>query len=189
MNGIIPLRIVVLFAVGVAPMAIAHGASDAEPVAMIRGGADVTGQVYTWVVKNQHTAPLDYIAFPHYRGGAFVAPDGWDTSESTFLVGVGVEDRPGVCVARAASVSAGLASGRSAAFRLQLAAGGTRRTLGEVTLRFVDGTTAVISGVELPHKEAVWDQFVTLIGLGVIFAGWLGFRVVRSRGQRQGADG
>jgi len=129
------------------------------------------------------------VAFPHYHGGAFVAPDGWDTSESTFLVGAGVPDRPGVCVARVTPGSVGLAKDQSAAFRLQLAAGGAKRGLGEVTLRFADGTSAVASGVELPQRESFGDQFVTLVGLGVIFVGWLVFRSVRSRSLRQGDGG
>jgi len=33
-------------------------AGAAEPAAMIRGGADVSGQVYTWTVTNQRDAVL-----------------------------------------------------------------------------------------------------------------------------------
>ncbi len=175
MNGVIPLSSVV-WAVSVVSMA-----GGAEPAAVVRGGADVTGQVYTWVITNRRDSPLIYVSFPHYRGGAFVAPDGWDTSESTYLVGVGVEDRPGVCVARAPSASDGIRVGRSAEFRLQLAAGGARHVQGEMTLHFADGSEAVIPEVELPYREAVGDQFVTLLGLGAIFGGWLLLRYVRSR--------
>lgn len=174
--------------IGLVSFAVTSAVWGAEPGAMIRGGADASGQVYTWSVVNQHSAPLVGVSFPHYHGGVFAAPEGWDTSESTYLVGVGVEDRPGVCIARASSASDGIAAGQSAEFRLQLAPGGARRAPGEVSIQFADGSSTIIGGVELSHAEPLGDQYVTLIGLGVIFVAWLAFRSVRARRERMSAD-
>ena len=147
----------------------------------IVGGADATGHRYTWTITNEDTSPIVYVEFPHYRANLFFSPHGWSTDESTFLVNVGVEERPGLCIARAASTADGIAPGQSATFSTQIAAAGAQRRRGNVQVQFADGTKTIVSGVELPQRETLGDEFIPLIGLGVIFVGWMVVQVIRSR--------
>ena len=66
------------------------------PNATVTGGPDTSGRKYSWTVTNEHTSPVVYVEFPHYHGSLFFAPENWRV-ECTFLVNVGVEDRPGIC--------------------------------------------------------------------------------------------
>lgn len=141
-------------------------ASEDSPVAVV-GGADASGQLYTWTVTNRHTSKVVRVEFPHYRAVLFFAPERWST-DCTFLVNVGVEDSPGVCVAAAPTEAEGIPPGRSAEFRMQCSAAGARRGAGTVSVRFADETRSEVSGVELPCPEGVGDKYVPLIGLGAI---------------------
>jgi len=164
--------------------ACAAGAESAPPAAISSVVGDA-GHTYTWTVTNQSDSPILYVAIPQYHGSLFFAPDGWDTSDSTYLVGVGVEDRPGRCVAKVTEGAAGILPGGHAVFRLQLTAGLARRGTGDAVVRFADGATATIPGVEIPQPESAGDKYITLIGLGLIFLVWLGARSVWKR--RSGA--
>lgn len=170
----------------------------APPQATITGGADPAGYSYTWTVTNKHTSPIVHVEFPHYHGALFFAPEDWSV-ECTFLVNVGVEDRPGVCTARNvlfAEAPAGFARNNTALgskpgsardtldFRMQVLLRGTRRGQGQVLVRFADGSEVYVAGVELPQREAVGDKYVPLIGLGLIFLIWVIARS-RSRAKRQ----
>ncbi len=168
-----------LIAVGLMATPLAAGAD--RPEVTITGGADASGRQYTWTITNGYTSPIVYLEIPHYRAGLFFAPEGWATGESTYLVNVGVEDRPGVCIARAAAVTDGIASGQSATFDVQIGARGARRGPGTVLVRFADGTETTVSGVELPRQETLGDKYVTLIGLGLIFAVGLLIQAIRAR--------
>ncbi len=159
----------------------ALGAAGQASPASIIGGADATGHHYSWTVTNRHSSPIVFIEFPHYQANLFLAPKGWSAEESTFLVNVGVPDRPGVCVARASSPAEGIAPGRSAEFKMQIAAPGASRGTGEVRLRFADGSDATVPGVELPQPPPTRDTFVSLIGLGLIFGAWLMYQLIRNR--------
>lgn len=170
----------------IAPVwACAAGAASAQPPAAIRSMVGDAGHTYTWTVTNQSDSPILFVAIPHYRGSLFFAPDGWDTSDSTYLVGVGVPDRPGRCVAKVTEGTAGIPPGGHAEFRLQLTAGRARRGTGEAVVRFADGSTTAIPGVAVPRPESMGDKYITLIGLGLIFVAWLGARSVWKR--RSGA--
>ena len=142
-------------------------ASDA-PLVEIIGGTDASGQNYTWTVTNRHRSPIISLAIPHYRAALFVAPPGW-SADCTYLVNVGVEDRPGVCtITPLASGGSGLANGRSAEFRMQIAASGAGRGRGRVSVRFADGTSVEIDGVETPQPLAAMDRYAPVLGLGGI---------------------
>ncbi len=166
----------------------------APPSVTITGGADPAGYIYTWTVTSKHTSPIVFVEFPHYHGALFFAPEDWSV-ECTFLVNVAVEDRPGVCTARNmlfAEAPAGrnrndvAPSGRSALakgaleFRMQVVLDGTRRGPGHVLVRFADDSEVYVAGVELPQREAAGDKYISLIGLGLIFAVWV---IARSWGR------
>ena len=147
----------------------------------ITGGADASGHRYSWTVTNDHISPIVRVEFPHYHAGLFFAPPGWSTDESTFLVNVGVKDRVGVCIASVTSPMDAIMPGDSAAFGMQIAAAGAQRRPGEVLLSFADGSKAVVSGVELPHRAGVGERYMPLIGLGTIFAIMVIIRLYRAR--------
>jgi hypothetical protein len=143
-----------------------------ESAVTITGGADATGDGYAWTVVNNHTSPIVYVEFPHYHASLFLAPDGWST-DSTFLVNVGVEDRPGTCTARVGQPASGIKRGATGTFQMRVYQPGTRRGQGTVVVRFADGSEVQVSGVEMPTPEAMSDKYAPLIGLGAIFIIWL----------------
>ena len=134
------------------------------------GGPNTTGQNYEWTVTNQDRSPIVEVRIPHYHASLFLVPPEWKTDASTFIVNVGAADRPGECVARAASERDGIAPGKSAVFRVQLSASGAARGVGTVHVRFADGRETAIPGVAVPQPERLGDKYVSLIGLGGIFA-------------------
>ena len=144
----------------------------------VSGGADESGHRYAWTVTNETDRAIVELRFPHYRATLFFAPDGWTTDQSTNIVNVGVPDRPGVCVARASTPGRRIQPRHSATFTMQTADGAKRRA-GTVTVRFVDGAELSVGGVELPHREGLGERYVSLIGLGAIFAAWMLARSLR----------
>lgn len=150
-----------------------------SPKATITGGADASGQKYTWTVTNEYTSPIVYVEFPHYRAGLFFAPEGWSI-ETTGLVGVGDGKQQGVCSASVESPGAGIRPGETATYSMQIAPLATSRGRGTVYVRFADGTEARIAGVELPQRENVGDKYTPLIGLAAIFIIWV---LVRAKGK------
>ena len=152
----------------------------AAPTATITGGAETNGPSYSWTLTNTHDAPIVEVRFPHYHASLFFAPDGW-TTKSTFLVNVGVEDRPGVCTATADSPAKGIVRGNSGKFRMQINQRGTQRGRGTVHLRFADGAELDLPGVEVPVAEGLGDKYVSLIGLGGIAVAFLLIRAWRGR--------
>lgn len=144
-------------------------ARGSGPEVSIAGGPDATGQNYEWTLSNEGRSTILEVRIPHYRAALFVGPPGWTTDASTFLVNVGVADRRGECIARAPSERDGIAPGKSAVFRMQLAAAGAVRGIGGVHVRLADGREIQISGVAVPVPESMGDKYVSLIGLGGIF--------------------
>lgn len=179
-------------------MAVPFGTSAttaaAPPPVTITGGADPAGYIYTWTVTSKRTSPIVHVEFPHYHGTLFFAPEDWFV-ECTFLVNVGVEDRPGVCTARnklfaeaparparndVAPRSRPVSGKGNLDFRMQVVLKGTRRGQGKVLVRFADGSEVYVAGVELPQRETAGDKYVPLIGLGLIFVVWV---IARSWGR------
>ena len=146
----------------------------------ITGGADASGHTYTWQVHGGGTSPIVEIRIPHYRAGLFFAPQGW-LSDCTAQVKVGAKDEPGICTARAAAPTDGITPGRSATFSMQIASAGAKRGLGEVTVRFADGSETRVTGVELPQSEGLGDKYVSLIALGGVFVIFVVVQAVRKR--------
>lgn len=143
----------------------------------IEGGADKSGQNYEWIVSNESDSPIVFVEFPQYGAAVQITPTGW-SSELTNPRGVGGRD--GVFTANAKSVADGIARGSSMTFRLTVTVGGTPRGRGDVTVRFEDGREVRVSA-EVPVKTSLADRNVSLIGLSVIFGGFLLVRFLRRR--------
>lgn len=153
-------------------MILLHGGASAQSGdarTVITGGPDATGQGYTWTVANQYDSPLVAVEIPHFRGGIFTAPTGWNT-ECTNRVGIGVPDEPGLCKAEVESIRYAVTKPQTASFQLQLAAKGAEQGLGDVRVRFADGTEHVVSQVILPVRESLAEKFSPMLGLAVIGA-------------------
>jgi len=166
-------------------MLASGGASSpaTEPVTIV-GGADASGHQYSWTMTNASASPIVEVRFPHYRASLFFAPDGW-TTDCSAQVGIGGKDEPGVCTGRAGSSTGGIAVGRSAVFRMQIASAGAKRFPGNVTVRFADGTETTVGGVELPTREGAGDKYTSLAGLGTVF---LVLVIVQARRRRRNQE-
>ena len=170
---------VVLAVVCLVGPAVALAQSDL-PKLTISGGASDVDHSYNWTISHEHTSPVVYVEFPHYRASLFFAPERW-TTKSTFLVNVGVEDRPGVCTAEAGSPASGIAAGAVADFKMQVVWRGTSPGTGAVLVRFADGAEVKVSDVELPVRESLSDKFMALYALGAGFLIWVLVRAIRNR--------
>ena len=158
------------------------GMAADPPKVTITGGADASGHNYNWTVANETASPIVHLEFPHYHATLFFAPEGWST-ECTFLVNVGVDDRPGICRAHVDSPASGIAPGRSAPFSMQVATRAVQRAGGEVTVRTADGAEIVITGVELPEPETTSDKYVSLVGLAAVLLVAVALQRGRGRGK------
>ena len=166
-----------------AAICLLPGRTEAGPsTAVVTGGADTSGHNYEWTITNHYTAAVIAVEFRHYGASLFVAPDGWD-ADCAKLVNVGVRDPAGTCTA-SAEPDSGIRPGRSGTFRLQVAHDSARRGTGAVLLRYADGTDVTIGGVELPTPESLTDQYVPLLGLGVVFLLVIAARERRARKAR-----
>ena len=178
-------RSAIAFAAGVwCGLAGAAAALGDGPKARIEGGADTTGQHYRWTVTNEHTSPIVYAEFPHHRADVFTPPEGW-TPKCRYLVGGKETNRgPAMCSATAPGPDRGITQGQSAEFRMRIAPKGAKRGRGEVKIRFADGTTTVMAGVELPSPETAAERYIRLAGFGVLFAVFLLVRTAWTRRRR-----
>jgi len=176
-----PAAIGLAVAVAVWSATLPHAVAEQQPKVTITGGADASGNNYTWTVTNHYRSPIVYVEFPHYRAVLFYAPAGWST-KSTYLVNVGVPDRPGLCTAKAESVAKGIRPGTSAEFRMQVDVGKAWRGPGTVRIRFADGTETTVADVQLPQpKNTPIDKYVRVIGFFVIFVVAVAIFSIRQR--------
>jgi len=145
------------------------GAQSDSPKADITGGPDTTGQSYTWVVANQYDSPIVRVEIPHFRGGLFNGPEGW-SADCTNLVGVGVDNEPGLCTGRADSPRYRVAKPNTATFHLQLSARGAKQGVGDVVVHFADGSNVTVGRVMLPVRESLVEKFSSVLGLAIVGA-------------------
>lgn len=170
-------RVGLLCAVALTVTVLAGTRAAAQPAGSpitVEGSADESGHVYTWQITNGDASPVVAVTFPHYHADLFTPPRGW-TSESTYLVNVGVPDRPGTCTARVEEPTAGITRGGTASFGMRIAAKGARRGRGTIQVRFADGRELEVAGVELPQPEPVGEKYMPVIGLlavVVVAVGW-----------------
>lgn len=159
-----------------------------DKLASIDGEVDPTRQNYEWFVTNHHTAPIVYIEFPHYRADVFNVPPRWK-AETTFLVNVGVPDKPGVCIARPEPPNPGILRGGSQPFSMRITAKGAAVGRGEVKIRFADGKETVIRDVVLPEPPPTDFKLLPLVGAAIIFGSWVLIRAIRDRRRKNQPPG
>lgn len=148
-----------------------------SPSVAISGGADDSGQIYSWKITNEYDSPIIFVEIPQYKAAAGSPPDGW---ESTLTNPRGQGGRTGFFRSQVGTAADGIAPGESATFGLQVTVGGTPRGKGDVLIRFADETEMRVRS-EVPIKETPADRYVALIGLGLIFAVFLVVRAVQRR--------
>ncbi len=155
----------------VVALLIPSGASaqSETPKVVITGGPDTTGQSYTWVVANQYDSPIVGVEIPHFGGGLFNGQEGW-SADCTNLVGVGVDNEPGLCTGNADSPRYRVARPNTATFHLQLSARGAKQGVGDVVVHFADGTNATVGGVMVPVRESLVQKFSSVLGLAIVGA-------------------
>lgn len=141
----------------------------------IEGGQKIDGN-YAWTVTNHTQKPIVELSFPHYQGDLFNGPDGWDVSQCTYLVNIGVPDEPGVCRAIAPNELAALRPGQSAEIALRIVNNPkAKRGRNDVTVKFADGSETVVPNIELPVPPPASESVVMLSALGVLLIAFLIF--------------
>jgi len=140
-----------------------------QPRVKIEGGVDDTRQNYAWTIRNLSRSPIVYVEMPHYHADLFTAPQGWEL-DCTFLVNVGVPDRPGICAARASKPDAGIKFGSSGQFTMRISTLGAQMSPQTVKVKFADGTTVEVADVELPRPPIRGEGFVAGAGFALVLA-------------------
>ncbi len=164
-----------LAAVGWVALAVPCAADEKKVT--VSGGVDASGS-YRWTITNYYDSPIVFVQFGHYHGDMFLTPPGWKR-EATYLVNVGVPDRPGVCTAWVDSPKEGIPRYGSAEFGLRMAVISARVGKGEFLIRFADGTSTVVTGVTLPVAPEKIESYAGLIGFALLFAGLVGLELRR----------
>ncbi|MCH8241461.1 MAG: hypothetical protein IH897_02485 [Planctomycetes bacterium] len=148
-----------------------------SPNVAISGGADDSGQNYSWKITNKHESPIIFVEIPQYKAGVGIPPDGRN-SKLTNPRGLG--GRTGFFTSKVDTAADGIAPGESATFGLTVTVRGTPRGKGDILIRFADETETRVRA-EVPIKETLADRYISLIGLGLIFAVYLVVRAVKRR--------
>lgn len=176
MRGLQPRTGWLLAALAWMPLPTAAAQAGAE----IRGGADPTGHHYSWTVTNRSKTGIVELRFPVYAADLFFVPDGWEQEMINRCHLDWKENEPSWCIARRGSTT-GIPPGSDAVFGVRIAARGAMIGRGTVTALLADGTETAIADVELPVRPGRPSNLVALVGVGVIFAGWVLVREMRRR--------
>jgi hypothetical protein len=149
---------------------------SADCAVTISGGPDEAGVRYVWEIQHDCPSPLIGIDFDHYMADLFEPPavEGWKVPVFTGKVGLGH------ITATADSPSYGVRPHTTATISLKTGRIGSVRALGTMQFRFADGSQ-LSAQAYLPTPPPPGDQFGPLIGLGVIFAGFVLYRFLRGR--------
>lgn len=142
-------------------------ASGEEQLATITGGQQDDGS-YRWVVTNQSSTPIVSLEFPHYQADMFYAPPGWK-SKSTFLVNVGVPDRPGTCRTWVDSPAEGIPRRGNVSLGMRVRQLEAGKGVGVVKVGFADGTMIDINDVEVPTTPGLIERFGVLFVFAIFF--------------------
>jgi hypothetical protein len=156
-----------------------------EPGVTITGGLQPDGSFYRWEISNRSSSPVVSIEFPHYQADQFIPPPGW-RSKSTFLVNVGVEDRPGTCRAFVDLPKDGIPRGGKASVSMRVRLLESRQGRGTVKVGLADGTTLEIANVEVPCTPGIFERFGVLITLAILLG--LAALIASRRRRRQQAE-
>jgi hypothetical protein len=142
-------------------------ASRAQEVT-ITGGA-TNPHEYLWTVVNHKSSPITSVEFPHYHADLFEpVPDEW-TYEATAVVGQHSGGGIGHCIFKATARRYGILPGESLEFAMRIAPAGAVAAPGTVVVGWADGTTARVTGVEVPSKERWFRRNFPMVGLGGSF--------------------
>lgn len=151
----------------VAALLLAAGGALAQtPEVETSGGRDQSGQNYEWTLTNRTGKLIVAVEFPHYHADAFQPPRDWG-QECTNLFKLNARDEPGVCKALAPP-GGGIAPGGSAKFGMRISLQGTLRGKGVMIVRFADGSSTSIAGVDLPCAPTVINQYMYPVGIALI---------------------
>ncbi len=160
---------------------VGHDVAAQEPKVVITGGVDETDN-YRWVVTNHHSSPIVFIEFPHYRADMFTDPTGWQ-QECTYLVNVGVPDKPGYCRSWVDSPRLGIQPNHNAEFLMRISGSDVRfQGKGEVLIRFADETSLTVEDVPLSTLPSTLSKYTNLIAFGIVFVLVIVFKT-RRRGK------
>ncbi|MCH7812901.1 MAG: hypothetical protein IID40_02655 [Planctomycetes bacterium] len=160
-----------------------------DTLVRMEGGAADNGEEYVWTVTNLHRSPIVGLTIPCYRAALFQAPEGW-TGQKLRETDAAVAE-PGTKVYRftATSPAAGITRNRSGEFTIRIKPGASaQRTPGKVHVRFADGSSTVLLGIEIPQPESSTVTQVRIIGLAALFALFIGVQVIRHRRRKKAAD-
>lgn len=187
--GYAGVLLLLLVTAGATPC-FADSAQSADRLVEITGGADQTRQNYAWTVINKHTSPIVHVEFPHYHADLFriIPSAGWE-QECTFLVNVGVPDKPGVCIARPQAPNPGIPPGGRHDFEMRLTAKGAMVGKGQVTIKFADDKVVTVPGVTLPVPPPPSFKLLPLVGAAIIFGLWVLIRTLRERRRKRQQTG
>lgn len=172
--GALPPGLCLLIALAVP--AISQSAM-ATPTVTIEGGVDKAGRSYTWIVSHNHTSPIVYLQFPQDKANGLTAPAGW---EGELERNKDNQHQSGFVIFKCADRSRAIARDHPTTFKLNLVWNGAARGVGDVIIRFADGTQTTASA-SIPIKEPASDRNVSLIGLGSFFAIFLCVQAIRKR--------
>jgi len=149
----------------------------ATPKVTIDGGVDIDGRVYTWVVTHDHSSPIIYLKFPQDRSHGLTAPAGWEGELDRVK---GNQRQSGFVTFKCVDLSKAIEYKQSATFNISLVWSGAARGVGDVIVKFADGSQTTTTAA-IPIKEPASDRNVSLIGLGSFFAVFLCVQAIRKR--------
>lgn len=155
-----------------------------EPSVTIVGGLNREERLYVWTVTNGSAQAIGGLQVPHYRGGIFTPPKGWEFS-ITNQTELGMKDAPGLITARA-TPGAAIQPNRSGVFTLSFSADAlTTPSKRTATITFLDGTTLQVAGVEVPWRKSWFERQALFLELGVMFGLFLLVQAIRGRRRRK----
>ncbi len=152
----------------------------AAPKVTIEGDVDLAGRVYTWVVTHDHDSPIVYLQFPQDKANGLTAPAGW---EGDLVREKDNQHQSGFANFTCVNQLRAIAAKQSATFKLNLIWSGAARGVGDVVVRFADGTQTIASA-PIPITEPASDRNISLIGLGSFFTIFLCVQAIRKRKRR-----
>ncbi len=161
---------------------LACAASNADEVT-VTGGRIPEATAFRWTLTNNSSTPIVDIEFPVFRIHKFDAPPGWQR-RATGMIGTPGDDEPGTCRLWVETGAAGLAPGASITFEAGVPRETTNLGLGEMTIKFSDGRTIRVAGVELPVRPGFVARNFMMFGM----SGILILAIALSRRRRRRAE-
>ena len=158
---------------------------DDDIVVVGRRGAGGAKE-FVLTVTNRGARPITSVEHPHFLGLTPIAPDGWEESRMTGNPTRHQKRAPGILEYRAKNAAAAIRKGQSVEFRLLLDVywPGVMVPM-PVTIGLDDGTEIQVSGVACPYRVSYFRQYFPVIGLGVVFAIFILYKLIRGKRESQ----